>query len=763
MKVTRRKRCLIVIGALLGVVPASAVAQQSAARTVQPPPNIVIMYPDNLGYGEVAIYGGNRGVPTPRIDALSREGLRLTNFNVETFCTPSRAALLTGRYGIRTGTLGYRPPWSGMTLWEITLAELVKPLGYATALFGKWHVGNGAGRAPTNQGFDEWYGIRDSSNEAQGSTMGDTPYIWEGRAGEPSRPVKEFNLDTRRTIDREVTERGIVFMERSVKAEKPFFLYLPFTLIHFPTLPHHEFQGTTGAGDIGDAMAEMDRNVGVVLDAIARLGVAGNTIVIWASDGGAEARRPWRGTAGPWRGFYNTAMEGGIRTPFMIRWPGRIPAGQVSNEIVHNTDVFTTLAHALGVQVPNDRAIDGVNQLPFFEGRQKHSNRQSFLYFAQNGQVRVVKWRDWKLHYVWQDEPGTPVERTMKLFHLRSDPKEETDIKDANPWVPTAINKIVADFWATTDTYPLIPVGTPDPYEPPPAASRRPRPAIGETVTTPSGLSYVFTKQGTGPRTQPGDLMIIHGIGRFPDGTEFWNTRTEGSVYEYTLGVDRVIRGFEEGMREAREGDRMVITMKPELAYGERGNRDIPPNATLIFDYEVLAVEPLSIGRLLREGIETGGLDAAIRRAAGMSSLGEYYVSVSSVRALASAANRQKAGDGEKVLAFGLTLLPNAHALHQALAREQAERGAIAEAVRSYEAALRLNPKTTAADRRDFDAATQALALLRKQVAGESPPGFVVRRERQSHETRADQFDGHVASLQNRVVEVRRGHLAGID
>ena len=152
----------------------------------------------------------------------------------------------------------------------------------------------------------------------------------------------------------------------------------------------------------------------------------------------------------------------------------------------------------------------------------------------------------------------------MKLFNLRSDPKEETDIKDANPWVPSAIGKIVNDFWATVDKYPLIPVGTPDPYQPPAGAGTpAPRPPSVETVTTPSGLSYVFTKQGTGPRPQPGDVMVIHGIGRFPDGKEFWNTRTDGVPYEYTPGVDRVIRGFEEGMREVREGDRIVITMKP--------------------------------------------------------------------------------------------------------------------------------------------------------------------------------------------------------
>jgi arylsulfatase len=304
MPVSTRRLLLSCPAILALLVPGALAAERSTPPQPETaPPNIVIMYPDNLGYGEVGIYGGTRGVPTPRLDALAAEGMRLTNFNVETFCTPSRAALLTGRYGVRSGTLRYTQPWPGMTLWEITLAELLAPLGYTSALFGKWHLGNAAGRSPTSQGFAEWYGIRDSSNESQRSTMNDTPYIWEGRAGEASRTVKPFNLETRRVVDREATARAVDFMARSARAGKPFFVYVPFTQIHFPTLPHPEFAGTTGAGDIGDAMAEMDRNVGVILDALARLDLERNTIVIWASDGGAEARRPWRGTAGPWRGF----------------------------------------------------------------------------------------------------------------------------------------------------------------------------------------------------------------------------------------------------------------------------------------------------------------------------------------------------------------------------------------------------------------------------------------------------------------------------
>ena len=203
------------------------------------------------------------------------------------------------------------------------------------------------------------------------------------------------------------------------------------------------------------------------------------------------------------------------------------------------------------------------------------------------------------------------------------------------------------------------PPHTPDPFAPPrQAGSQR---AIGETVTTPSGLSYVFTKLGQGPRPQTGDVIIIHGIGRFTDGKEFWNTRTDDEPYEYTPGVDRVIRGFEEGMHEVREGDGIVITMKPELAYGEKGNRDIPPNAILVFDYEILAVKSLSIARLLREGMAAGTLEDALIRARSVPNLKDYYVSAAGILALAGSANRRRAGEGEKVLSFGLTLLPDAY------------------------------------------------------------------------------------------------------
>ena len=472
MTLTLRRTTIVTLALVLTALPATA---QRAARPPQPQrPNIVLIFPDNLGWGEVGAYGSVRGVPTPRIDQIGAEGMRLTNFNVEYSCTVSRAALLTGRYAIRSAAA--QP--TGITLWEVTIPEILKPLGYATALFGKYHVGGDNwvnGRAPTDQGFDEWYGIPMTSNQAQTTTLPtwnpatmEVPHIWEGKAGEPSKKVKPFDLNTRRTVDREAAERGIAFMERNVRASRPFFLFYPITQIHFPTLAHPDFAGKTGAGDIGDAMADVDYNTGLILDAIKRLGIERNTLVFWCTDNGAEARRPWRGSSGPWSGFYNTVMEGGVRTPCVVRWTGRIPAGQVSNEIVHQLDFLPTIAAATGAKVPDDRPIDGVNQLPFFEGKQKKSNRQSVLFFTNNNLVRAVKWNDWKLHYAFQPEPGAPaVEPMMRLFNLRTDPKEETDVKDANPWALSVMDKLIADFNASVAAFPNVPNAAPDPYTPP--------------------------------------------------------------------------------------------------------------------------------------------------------------------------------------------------------------------------------------------------------------------------------------------------------
>jgi peptidylprolyl isomerase len=238
------------------------------------------------------------------------------------------------------------------------------------------------------------------------------------------------------------------------------------------------------------------------------------------------------------------------------------------------------------------------------------------------------------------------------------------------------------------------------------------RRVLNETITLPSGLQYKFTQLGTGPAPKTGDLMIIHGIGLYTDGKEFWNTRTDNAPYTYTFGVDRVIKGFEEGMHYVHEGDRIVITMKPELGYGARGNGQIPPNSTLVFDYEILAIKPLSVAKLVREATTAGKLDEELARVQKLPNFHDYYATPADIVSIASRANRTHAGDGEKILTFGRALLPDAYQIPQALARSQAQRGANADAIKNYQTALSLNKKDTDTARKDFDTATQALATL---------------------------------------------------
>ncbi len=358
----------------------------------------------------------------------------------------------------------------GLTRWEVTLPQLLSQVGYATAHFGKWHLGDVAGRFPSDRGFDEWYGIPRTTDESQfTSSVGfdpsvvDLPYIMEGRAGEPSREVKLYDLEARRGIDADLVERSCAFMQRNVAAKRPFFLYLPLVHLHFPTLPHPDFAGSTGNGDFADSMAEMDHRVGQIVDEVERLGIADDTLFIFCSDNGPEFRAPYRGTAGPWRGTYHTAMEGSLRVPFIARWPGRIAPGRVSNEIVHVTDLFTTLAAVAGAPLPQDRPIDGVDQRAFLFGEQPKSAREGFLFYIKQ-ELRAAKWRDWKLHFYWEPEvnQGQGKLESPYLFNITRDPKEETDVLVFNTWVMGPVLRMIRDFNASAAAHPHTPPGQPD-------------------------------------------------------------------------------------------------------------------------------------------------------------------------------------------------------------------------------------------------------------------------------------------------------------
>ncbi len=443
-------------------------------------PNIVLILADNLGWGELGCYGGGelRGAATPRIDKLASEGLRLLNFNVESDCVPTRSALMTGRHPIRTGALQSTPAGlpQGIIPWEVTLAQLISGRGYATAIYGKWHLGDREGRLPKDRGFDEWYGIPRTTNESMFTTspgydpqVVGLPYVMEGEKGKPARNVKVYDLEVRREIDAELVARTIAFMRREARAKRPFFAYVPVTQLHYPNLPHRDFAGKTGNGDFADCLAEMDHRVGQVLDALDDIGIADDTVMIFASDNGPEFRRPWRGTAGPWVGTYHTAMEGGLRAPFMIRWPRKVPA-RVSNDVVHVADLYATLARIAGAEIPTDRPVDSIDQLDFFTGERKDSPREGFVFYIKQ-EMRAVKWRNWKMHLVWEPEPnaGPNHLESPLLFNLIQDPKEETDLNTSASWARTPIRRMVHAFQESLKANPPIPPGAPDDFLPAPA------------------------------------------------------------------------------------------------------------------------------------------------------------------------------------------------------------------------------------------------------------------------------------------------------
>ena len=440
--------------------------------------NIVLILADNLGWGELGCYGGGaiRGAPTPRIDALAKEGIQLLNFNVESDCVPTRSALMTGRHPIRTGALQSVPAGlpQGLIPWEITIAELLSKAGYATGMFGKWHLGDKEGRYPKDKGFDEWYGIPRTTNESMFTEqvgfdpeVVDIPYVMQGFKGHPAEKKEIYDLEMRRRIDGVLTEKSCDFIRRKVAADEPYFLYVPLTQLHFPTLPHRDFEGQTKKGDFADSMIELDARVGQIIDAVHATETQDNTLFIFASDNGPEYRRPWRGSAGMWTGTYHTSMEGSLRVPFIARWPGNIPAGVVSNEIFHVVDIYSTLAAVAGVQVPQDRPIDGVNQVSFLKGEIPNSAREGFVYFIKN-EMRAAKWRDWKMHFVWEKEPneGANHLETPYLFNLVQDPKEETDVSSTQGWVRGPIRKMINAFQATLKDTPPIPPGAPDDFLP---------------------------------------------------------------------------------------------------------------------------------------------------------------------------------------------------------------------------------------------------------------------------------------------------------
>jgi arylsulfatase len=452
-------------------------------------PNIVLVFMDNFGWGEPGFNGGGiiRGAATPQIDSLADEGLRLTNFNVEVQCTPSRSALMTGRYAIRSGngTVPLGEGVYGLVQWEVTMAEMLADAGYATGMFGKWHLGRTEGRFPTDQGFDEWYGVPNSTDESVYSSLQDfaesglaETWVMDGKKGSAPKNVRPYRLDYRPLIDRDLTDKAISFMQRQAKADKPFFVYLPYTATHFPTMPHPDFVGKSGNGPWGDLLMQIDSYIGELLETIDDLGLAKDTIFIFTADNGPEAlsagetsmtvETAIHGSSGPWRSTLFTGYEGALRVPFAVRWPDKIEAGRVSDEIVHAMDLFPTLAGIAGGKVPSDRVVDGIDMTEFFLGSTRESGREGFIVYMGND-VFGVKWRDWKLHFKEQTGwNGVLREYTMpRLYNLINDPQERDNVLFPHTWVPKAALPQLQEHVVSLKKYPPIQAGQKDPYKPP--------------------------------------------------------------------------------------------------------------------------------------------------------------------------------------------------------------------------------------------------------------------------------------------------------
>jgi arylsulfatase len=445
-------------------------------------PNILFFHVDNLGFGELSCYSGGpfRGAWTRRIDAFAQEGFRLTNYCPESQCTPTRSALLTGRHAIRSGThsvpIGVEGGW-GLVAWEKTLGDLLSDAGYICAAYGKWHVGEGPGRWPTDKGFEEWYGPPRTYDEALWPTdpwydpkRDPVTHMLEIKRGDSDvTEGDQLTLDVRRDCDLEYLRRAEAFIRSAAASDIPFFIYFNHSLMHFPVIPREEFKGKTGQGDWADSLLELDADFGALLDLLDQLGVADDTLVVFAGDNGPEDVLLWRGSSGYWQGSYFAGGEGNLRTPCIVRWPGHVLPGQVSDEIMHVTDWFTTILRAAGLSEPTDRVIDGVNQLDWLTGTVGASQREGYIYWM-GAEMYGAKWRNLKLVLVAQRYMTDSAAKlpTPRLINLTIDPQEREPLSlpYLHSWAAIHFNKIIGAFHASIHHEPLIPPGAPLDYVP---------------------------------------------------------------------------------------------------------------------------------------------------------------------------------------------------------------------------------------------------------------------------------------------------------
>jgi arylsulfatase A len=427
-------------------------------------PNIVFFLADDLGYGDLSSFGAT-DIKTPNIDRLATEGMRFTHhYTPANTCSPTRAALLTGRYPPRTGVnavLGH-DTMEGLPLEEITLAEILRDAGYTTAMIGKWHLGQVAAFMPWHQGFDYFFGAATSNDDSNF-------YLYESDEKNYRQlpgPVDQTQLT------QQYTQKALQFLDAQRDAVQPFLLYLPHSLAHIPLHPNPRFIGSSQRGIYGDVVQELDDSVGQVLAKLSELSMDDNTIVIFTSDNGAwRTMREFGGSNGILREGKLTAFDGGHRVPALVRWPARIPAGQVNEQLATVMDWFVTLVQYGAAAVPADRIIDGKSLQPVLEGTGQRE-QTPFFYFALRApheepahRLAAVRDGQWKLKAAQQGYYPHLLEPLMRvglyrhgelLFDLESDPGETRNVIERHPEVASRLRQLMADFEADNPMPPPV-------------------------------------------------------------------------------------------------------------------------------------------------------------------------------------------------------------------------------------------------------------------------------------------------------------------
>lgn len=445
-----------------------------AAAAYAAPPNFVIVFIDDMGYADIGPFGCT-AYPTPNLDRMAAEGRVFTDFHSgSAVCSESRAALLTGCYPPRVSIRGalFEGDPTGLHTDETTIAELCKARGYATACVGKWHLGDKPEFFPTRQGFDEWFGVPYSNDmwpykpgehtldagvkQHHGRDYGPLP-LYESVGNRVTVVDPDITPDDQKQLTKRYTEYAVDFIERNA-GERPFFVYVPHSMVHVPLYVSDRFAGKSGVGIYGDVVMELDWSVGQILDTLERTGVDDNTLVVFTSDNG-----PWLsygdhgGSADPLREGKNTMWEGGHRVPCVMRWPARVQAGTECNELATALDLLPTIANEIGVELP-ERVIDGTDIIGLLTGRDAASPREVF-YGYHLGALKTVRDRRWKLilpHEYRSIVGGTlgaegrpgrykPTPAGLELYDLKSDVSETRNVADDHP-------EIVSRLLAQTET-----------------------------------------------------------------------------------------------------------------------------------------------------------------------------------------------------------------------------------------------------------------------------------------------------------------------